>query len=299
MLGIKHSCSTQKRPPRSASILKLEPEYKVEVVTDNAALCSSIAIYIQLPDCKLNDIEFDITETQLVLCTNLHQLNLKLPQKIQKGQGTVEFNKDSKELLLILPVANNLVPTKCPTDILQNSQRLSLNAIDEVSFEKEKPTFKRAVEVEINQVAEKLMSIHHSSSGSRFCNFTAHQDEEFITIILRECNLDNSAVSIECMEFGFKAKIDNDEYQFTFPFKISNSRLHTSPANVCIVSQKMKPQLFNSYSFSLNGSVNEKVLLTMENINTVLNEENTKCTASLQKVDGLLIVESKEYKQSD
>ena len=299
MLGVEPLCTTQKRPSRLASVFKLEPEYKVAVVTDNAALCSSIAISIQLPDCKLNDIELDITETQLVLCTNLHQLNLNLPQKIQQGQGTAEFNKDSNELLLLLPVADNLITTKFPIDTVQNSQRPSLNAIDEVSFEKEKPTFKRAVEFEINQVADKLMTVNHSSSASICCNFTVHQDEEFITIILRERNLNNSAVSIECLEFGFKTKIDNDEYRFTFPFKISTSRLHTSPANVCIVSQKMKAQLFNSYCISFNGSVNEEVLLTMENINSVLNEVNPKCTARLEKVDGLLVVESKEYMQSD
>eukprot|EP00762_Andalucia_godoyi_P001283 ANDGO_04940.mRNA.1 hypothetical protein PTSG_02244 len=67
-----------------------------------------LVIVIELPDTRTGDVSLDVTASALRLFSPKFKLNLPFPRKVDNEKGRAQFVKDKEQLVLTLPIVDEL-----------------------------------------------------------------------------------------------------------------------------------------------------------------------------------------------
>lgn len=70
--------------------------------------CEGLLVTLELPGCKLKDIDLDILPNRLLLQAPKFRLNLPLPHPVDKEAGKAKWDKDKEQLRVELVINRNI-----------------------------------------------------------------------------------------------------------------------------------------------------------------------------------------------
>eukprot|EP00398_MALV-I-01_sp_L67-1_P000672 gene672-985_t len=83
--------------------------------------CEGLLVTMELPGCKLKDIDLDILKDRLLLQSPKFRLNLVLPHPVDKAAGKAKWDKDKEQLRVELVIMRNVQYIKNLDDVFEKN----------------------------------------------------------------------------------------------------------------------------------------------------------------------------------